>query len=289
MDKDLEDDNDFEANVSSNDENGNMTEEKELGEPKTALDQEGNIIESSIEENEDEQETVKAVSDKIKAFQRQDTLIPDIVISKEETPPDSDENEMEFLKKSLEASKEADIDTSDAKTQKLDTEIESKKTEVLETFDQTITDTDSNGTAEKVKCSEEIQDLTSFDEIIKHGSKVTDMNVNKELSENGGYSETDIKHRNLEIETKGQEHNSKDNWQQPMVKDLESEKDEKFELKQKKGYTEYVTRKEIFYTSAGRMSVSIDSVMDPPTESDQGYPAQDIIHEEHNEVSDNNV
>ena len=51
---------------------------------------------------------------------------------------------------------------------------------------------------------------------------------------------------------------------------------------------EYVTRKEIFYTSAGRMSISIDSVMDPPNTGDEvAYDGggHDIIHEETHQVS----
>ena len=51
---------------------------------------------------------------------------------------------------------------------------------------------------------------------------------------------------------------------------------------------EYKTRKQIFMTSAGRMSISIDSVMDPPSDPDQSYIAteKETIHEERDTVQE---
>ena len=52
--------------------------------------------------------------------------------------------------------------------------------------------------------------------------------------------------------------------------------------------SEYTTRKQIFMTSAGRMSISIDSVMDPPSDLDQSYMVseKETIHEEHDTVQE---
>ena len=55
----------------------------------------------------------------------------------------------------------------------------------------------------------------------------------------------------------------------------------------KKHKVEYTTRKQIFMTSAGRMSISIDSIADPPSDPEQLYmmTEHDTIHEEtHAEV-----
>ncbi|KAH3741416.1 hypothetical protein DPMN_048141 [Dreissena polymorpha] len=73
----------------------------------------------------------------------------------------------------------------------------------------------------------------------------------------------------------------------PLIKDNSEDSGFSLGTRPKHRSSEYVTRKEIFYTTSGRMSVSIDSILDPPTDQELDIAAnsQVTIEEEPSMVS----
>ncbi|XP_052239411.1 uncharacterized protein LOC127850425 isoform X3 [Dreissena polymorpha] len=63
----------------------------------------------------------------------------------------------------------------------------------------------------------------------------------------------------------------------PLIKDNSEDSGFSLGTRPKHRSSEYVTRKEIFYTTSGRMSVSIDSILDPPTDQELDIAANSQV------------
>ncbi|XP_053387745.1 uncharacterized protein LOC123542835 isoform X2 [Mercenaria mercenaria] len=370
-----------------NDENGNITIER--SEPDLNLSLETGKTDREHETDCSilkEQEDVKEVDDKTKKFERQETLIPDIIISTEETPPGSDESESDVNKEVVKSDevdlvtevtesviekeeaidnmsniklgteitdsyeiKEHEIDGQEVVNSKAEGDKNKDRPDKIDVVEENLiainknkseTLNESEGEDFKAELSylidgsemsilnknqefkqqrkvieeviinaetavlesevnsvhtakEPLSEIVSFDQIMEGNEpevlleNIADYNKAESVpvTEDGNVNAEQIS----EIDDKksvtlnGTE--KKEEVPYHNIKDLEGEKDEKKGSKAKKGQAEYVTRKEIFYTSAGRMSISIDSVVDPPSDSDQVYTGgQDIIHEEAHEA-----
>ncbi|XP_052785753.1 uncharacterized protein LOC128221254 [Mya arenaria] len=124
----------------------------------------------------------------------------------------------------------------------------------------------------------------------KESDLITETESELIISELSNNTETDSKQRqpnldlskNLETTNETSEVVTEQNKYKPLIKDNSEDGVSDTGARPKTKSQEYFTRKEIFYTSAGRMSISIDSVMDPPTDSNEAYAGggHDIIHEE---------
>ena len=114
----------------------------------------------------------------------------------------------------------------------------------------------------------------------KYGNKNTE-SLEQESSlhdKSMNYDENDKNRNDTESKSKENEYNTMDIGDSVVVSEISSEESDYM----KEHKSEYKTRKQIFMTSAGRMSISIDSVMDPPSDPDQPYTVseRDTIHEE---------
>lgn len=346
-----------------NDENGNITENR-METDTNVIGDEGYVP--------DRMGSAEEQKDKHKVFERQETIIPDIIISTED-----DENESEPKKEQIDSKSEveadilvditgneaeAELDDASKVVEKIIDDIdkisewdklqekETHKAEVIELTDENSTDafvakqhgfvadvveTIDNTTIEsliqkeetiqKVTVEEEssLENITPFESDIhadiwqlQNESLPQNMSDNAtsnqeqrqvnvlETSDNEYETTSGIKTEDKSIESRGNNEvimNTNDSVRSKetpyhSIKDLESEKEGKTGIKLRKGQMEYITRKEIYYTSAGRMSISIDSVLDPPNYAEQTYSeqdrkqetysGQDIVHEESHEVRD---
>ncbi|KAL4216752.1 hypothetical protein ACF0H5_024475 [Mactra antiquata] len=240
-------------------------------------------------------------NEKGKLLNRQGTIIPDIIISMDDTPSAFDET---MRVRRLGNYKPEIIDLSHETEDEISEKEESCESD---NASETSMDTQLPLTTEEHEHSNATSDIEN-ENVVKDIDNETNIEtdrskgvLSKERKLNDGdynVSSDSNKHKDDSNQPKTVD-DGKDKVKYHNVKDIEGDKHSKRGQKSNKTYSagsenanadlhsrdgktqgdneEYITRKEIFYTSAGKLSVSIDSVVDPrsDSESDVEHKKQD--------------